>query len=1237
MAPSSGLSISNEAHDLLTPPAVHRYPSEAPSIDRSQSQSGGPPPQPSFTPLARQLIPIATDEWTAHHKYAQPSQPVQHSTRPYLTERHRSTSAPNMSPHSSSAPPRARRVPPPPRPIFPPPEDDFPASSDSRTASSHVQDGGEPATNEDEEGARLERREQAMLRGALEASRRDSLTRVHSTGTEEDDAQLQQAMAASRADFVKAQRIRVRDLVKIPPTLSQQQEQADLAAALAASVRTARRPSSSSPAASTSTRRHRSVSNPEPLPAFSPSDLARPYYPPEKQRLFPQGRPRLPPGAAVTYDDEQREMEMLTLAIRMSEEEERTRQECEERELSEVVRRYEEWERASRTQQRRAPPPQVPRRPSPPNALKNTDSVTPVSTTASAPASPNISPKKQYRSSWLRAPLASKLSTSSPPVSPPTSPVISRRTTRPSLDSSAAPTDSAQTVTTYRTVPEPSPFSNLSRIQTRPSSSFSSLSHGPAPAPLPPRRLPPPPPSQQPTRLPPSPPETPFVPSIALPTPPATSIPLPFAFQATEAYRRTNAGSPFEMPFLTPTTSIRSVGVGEPHDEVARRFSASYSGSGGTGSHEADGSRKFSGGTGDCSSPPSSRSRSDEDYERSSGGNGGEGSSESIMLEVRNPDSKSFADALPGGAHFENAYAGRSMSAIDEQTEPASSVFVLENGEIGTQGMSKQGSWLSNVGSGMEQGVVEVMREAGGEQQPVHGDCEEQEWLRRGPLPAEGMERHPYPKQRISTVPSFSAGATSSTHYSPALSSISIDRQFSFPAPPGSTSSALSPISMSASPSAAASLDRQALPIGSHTSLTATADDPVDNDGTRLGYPSICARSPGHVCPDDGLSASRRGMSDVIELTSGEEDERIGLGLSGGAARERTGSKRIVKDMWAVEARSWVGLLRFLMWYGDTRIAASSADFAFEATQHCSATATLEFRPDDEGYTVLRLGVALLPPDDPSATARYHAHGELTVEHPGELSGSGKGKGKGKSRSYFTPSSPDKPLLATFHLADVLNLPSSLSSLAIQLYTLRHLASIARSTQPAKEGPAAGYLALRELSDAIEALSMVSATRKERAASSRVRRGSSGVVGSEPGSGPAQGAGGRGAFPVADENERLLDRIRDRLRRLKLSSTTNNGRNSPSRPNKLLKPPPKDYVPTVQRVQQVSRSERILSVQMLNEPELEDRGQEEESWAVVREVERPAESQREGERERERRRAESGDLQYLRSAAARGE
>ncbi|GAA5961335.1 hypothetical protein JCM21900_004486 [Sporobolomyces salmonicolor] len=1160
-------------------------------------------------------MPIATDEWIAHHKYAQPSRPVQHSTRPYLTERHRSTSAPNMSPHSSSAPPGARRVPPPPRPIFPPPEDDFLASSDTRTASSDVRHGDEPAINEDEEGARLERREQAMLRRALEASRRDSLTRVHSTDTEEDDAQLQQAMAASRADFVKAQRIRVRDLIKIPPTLSQQQEQADLAAALAASVGTALRPSSSSRAASTSTRCHRSVSNPELLPAFSPSDLARPYYPPEKQRLFPQGRPRLPPGAAMTYDDEQREMEMLTLAIRMSEEEERTRQECEERELSEV-----------------------PRRPSPHNAPKNTVSVTPVSTTASAPASPNTSPKKQYRSSWLRAPLASKLSTSSPPVSPPTSPVISGRTTRPSLDSSAAPTDSAQTVTMDRTVPEPSPFSNLSRIQTRPSSSFSSLPHGPAPAPLPPRRLPPPPPSQQPTRLPPSPPETPFVPSIALPDPPPTSIPLPLAFQATEAYRRTNSGSPFEMPFLTPTTSIRSVGVGESHDDVAKRFSASYSGSGGTGSHEADGSRKFIGGTGDCSSPPSSRSRSDEDHERSSGGNGGEGSSESIMLEVRNPDSKSFADALPGGALFENAYAGRSMSAIDEQTEPASSVFVLENGEVGTQGMSKQGSWLSNVGSGMEQGVAEVMREAGGEQQPVHGDCEEQEWLRSGPLPAEGMQRHPYPKQRISTVPSFSAGVTSSTHYSPALSSISIDRRFSFPAPPGSTSSALSPISMSASPSAAASLDRQALPIGSHTSLTATADDPVDNDGTRFGYPSICARSPGHVCPDDGLSASRRGMSEVIELTSGEEDGRIGLGLSGGAARERTGSKRIVKDMWAVEARSWVGLLRFLMWYGDTRITASFTDFAFEARQHCSATATLEFRPDDEGYTVLRLGVALLPPDDPSATARYHAHGELTVEHPGELPGSGKGKGKGKSRSYFTPSSPDKPLLATFHLADVLNLPSSLSSLAIQLYTLRHLASIARSTQPAKEGPAAGYLALRELSDAIEALSMVSAMRKERAASSRVRRVSSVMVGSEPGSGPARGAGGRGAFPVADENERLLARLRDRLRRLKLSSTTHNGRNSPSRPNKLLKPPPKDYVPTVQRVQQVPRSERILSVQTLNEPELEDRGQEEEeSWAVVRDVERQAVCEREGERERERRRAESGDLQYLASMPARGE
>lgn len=75
--------------------------------------------------------------------------------------------------------------------------------------------------------------------------------------------------------------------------------------------------------------------------------------------------------------------------------------------------------------------------------------------------------------------------------------------------------------------------------------------------------------------------------------------------------------------------------------------------------------------------------------------------------------------------------------------------------------------------------------------------------------------------------------------------------------------------------------------------------------------------------------------------------------------------------------------------------------------------------------------------------------------------------GKGKSRSTTTSSS------TTFLLPDPLHLPTRLSSISLSLYTLRHLSSIALSTQPSKSA-SPSYLALRSLGHSIAGLSLSS-------------------------------------------------------------------------------------------------------------------------------------------------------------------
>lgn len=93
-----------------------------------------------------------------------------------------------------------------------------------------------------------------------------------------------------------------------------------------------------------------------------------------------------------------------------------------------------------------------------------------------------------------------------------------------------------------------------------------------------------------------------------------------------------------------------------------------------------------------------------------------------------------------------------------------------------------------------------------------------------------------------------------------------------------------------------ASVDAVA-PIESLLGATALVDEQQQHesfgDGVRFGYPSLCAHQLDHVCSMDGLSSIGPFPAEV-ELSALNE-----------------GSE---KAAFSVEARSWAGLLRFLMW-----------------------------------------------------------------------------------------------------------------------------------------------------------------------------------------------------------------------------------------------------------------------------------------------------------------------------------
>ncbi|GAA6000173.1 uncharacterized protein JCM10292_004019 [Rhodotorula paludigena] len=1066
------------------------YPAHAGTRPPFSPSSATPSTRHHFADAAHSLKRLVQEEWdrAAHPNDAQPPPPPHlppalRPAAPEPTHSHPGLYATITKPTQTH--PRAPFPPSPPlspeiaQPHFPP----HPHPQTNNKVEEPVAAAPDAHDEEDE----LARAMEASLRE--ERERRQEYT--------QSDVELREVLQQSQDDELARQH------------LVAAQEQSDLAAALAAS----QQQQPTSPPPERTLYRPRSQS----LPSFSAAELAASAYPSEKQREHPQGRPALPPGAGSAWDDEQREMEMLALAIRISREEEDERDRIERLEMEEALRRSQSLAAAAAAasgssgeggELSSAPTSSSEEHHGVGNASTPTTAPTTAPTSASslaqvADAAPAT--RKERRRSWLRPPLASKLSSASPPSSPPlagaalhTAPPVP---TRPPPAPPAA--ESARTTATYRTAPETLPFSNLA----------------PVVQPAKPSRAPPPPPpapqqqqqqqQQKSPRLPPTPPETPQIPSSA------TLAPHPFPHsQAVDSVRQEHSGSPIELPYLTPSGSLHSSN---------RRFSREYerlstsSLAPGSGLGSGERSRRVSVESGPPetgsagSTTPSSTASSESDAPLSplevrnpDGTDPSPSTSRQSSLETTTPASSSASgssaysglapdadvaehegDAVlwlddipvyPAGLTGVSAYAGRSMSAIDELTEPASSVI---NGaadaassssvdEAGDDGHSARAvSFPESLGSDESLARTSVAAAPAGIATMPEGD-----WFAST-------------NGRDGDEGGRTLGSSDET----------------------------GTVTPRADPSAA--VDQLVAAAAAHVS---------HEDGLRFGFPSACAAHLAHACPEDGLS-------------------------SAGAVPERVELSRAQHDTWAIEARSWVALVRALMWHGDTTLVASRADLEQARAGRCAATARLEFRPDDEGLPVLRLVLALVDPQ--LSLARLSAHKELEVVR---ADAEADAKGKGKARALASTAPP----LLTFHLPDLLHLPTRLSSLAIQLYTLRHLAGIARATQPAQLPPPLGvggkdegYPAMRQLADAITALAQAAQERereREEQAAEQQRQYHHQQQSARPPPPrplrPAPSAPQRVGEPRAtavvgaeEQNARLVDRLRDRLRRLRRSST----------------------------------------------------------------------------------------------------
>lgn len=212
--------------------------------------------------------------------------------------------------------------------------------------------------------------------------------------------------------------------------------------------------------------------------------------------------------------------------------------------------------------------------------------------------------------------------------------------------------------------------------------------------------------------------------------------------------------------------------------------------------------------------------------------------------------------------------------------------------------------------------------------------------------------------------------------------------------------------------------------------------------------------------------------------------------------------------------------------YGDSVVHASDFDVEACENRHCESSLSLSFRKNDEGESVLRLTISLLRPNHPAPSH------ELYISSP-SFQVIGKGKGK----------APSRPVSPTFLLPDHQVLPLRLSQIAISLYTLRQLAGIALSTQPAKEA-SESYHALRTLAISINELAREHDSTDLKKVDENARN-----------------------------NERLVFRLKERLRKFGgLGSGGNNGSDGGKKLTKIPAGP-------VSRTRNLGREERVLSVE----------------------------------------------------------
>ncbi|KAK4058287.1 hypothetical protein OIO90_000444 [Microbotryomycetes sp. JL221] len=189
--------------------------------------------------------------------------------------------------------------------------------------------------------------------------------------------------------------------------------------------------------------------------------------------------------------------------------------------------------------------------------------------------------------------------------------------------------------------------------------------------------------------------------------------------------------------------------------------------------------------------------------------------------------------------------------------------------------------------------------------------------------------------------------------------------------------------------------------------------------------------------------------------------------LSSGTSSGTTVDEPVSKPGSVIEAASWTQLLRFLMWYGDSTVRAASIDVNSAHPGRCEASLSLSFDKNIAGDHIIRLTTAL---SASSALNAFNEPPELkmidgnSASFQQSISGD---QGKGKARATSSTAAR-----AVFVLPDRIVLPARLSQIAISLHSLRHVAQIALSTQPAEYATEEFY-ALRTLAVRIKALGVV--------------------------------------------------------------------------------------------------------------------------------------------------------------------